>query len=254
MPGRSATSCASSSGAACCARVLARRSRRSPRCRSRGVAFDSREVEPGRSSWPCPAPRSTATTSPRPRSGAAPWRSLPSARSPRLGVPQLLVGSSRSSLALAAAWINGFPSHSARRRRRHRHGRQDDDLVPGPRDARRVRPARRPDQHDRGRSSAARAAATPGRRRPRRRRSSPTCARWSTPATNSRSSSRPRTAWPSNALPRSPTTSAVLTNITHEHLDLHGTYRGLRRRQALALRPTRRRRRPTRTRAGQSRR
>ncbi len=30
---------------------------------------------------------------------------------PRLGVPQLLVGSSRSALALAAAWLNGFPSH-----------------------------------------------------------------------------------------------------------------------------------------------
>jgi UDP-N-acetylmuramoyl-L-alanyl-D-glutamate--2,6-diaminopimelate ligase len=30
---------------------------------------------------------------------------------PRLGVPQLLVGSSRSALALAAAWLNRFPSY-----------------------------------------------------------------------------------------------------------------------------------------------
>jgi len=30
---------------------------------------------------------------------------------PRLGVPQLLVGSSRSALALSAAWLNGFPSY-----------------------------------------------------------------------------------------------------------------------------------------------
>jgi len=31
---------------------------------------------------------------------------------PRTGVPQLLVGSSRAALAVAAAWLNDFPSHS----------------------------------------------------------------------------------------------------------------------------------------------
>ena len=61
-------------------------------------------------------------------------------------------------------------------------------------------------------------------------------------ATAGRSSSRPPTGWPRSASARSPTTSAVHTNVTHEHLEFHRTpeaYRAAKRRlfERLAVGP-----------------
>ncbi len=49
----------------------------------------------------------------------------------------------------------GDPTRGARRGRRHRHQRQDDDRLPGPRAARGRRPPDRPARHRQARSSAA---------------------------------------------------------------------------------------------------
>ena len=111
---------------------------------------------PGRCSWRSPGSTPTATTSwPRRPRPAPPPRSS-TGRSPTSTCPQLVVDDTRLALATAAAWWYGDPSARAGGRRDHRHGRQDDDLVPrhgGPRGG------RDPDRDDRhGRD--------PDRRRP----------------------------------------------------------------------------------------
>ena len=54
------------------------------------------------------------------------------------------------------------------------------------------------------------------------------CGRWSAPATAPPSSRRPRTGWRWDGSRPSPTTSPILTNLTHEHLELHGTWEAYR--------------------------
>ena len=149
---------------------------------------------------------------------------------PDVALPQLVVDRSAAALAEAAAWWYGDPSHRARRRRDHRHGRQDDDLVPRRRPRSRPpasragsigtvatqigdRPRGEPGAHDDARRAGAPAGAPgDGRRRQRGRRSS----------------RRPRTASPRTASSAIAYDVAILTNLTHEHLEFHGSWEAYR--------------------------
>ncbi len=76
------------------------------------VVFDSRTVEPGDLFVAVPG----AATDGHEHAAAAAGRGAAALIAERAiagaNVPQLLVGSSRSALAVAAAWLYGFPSHS----------------------------------------------------------------------------------------------------------------------------------------------
>ena len=76
-----------------------------------GIDYDSRQVESGHVFVAVPGAESdghdyAASAVERGAVAVIAERALPA-----LGVPQLLVASSRSALALAAAWFNGFPSY-----------------------------------------------------------------------------------------------------------------------------------------------
>ena len=77
-----------------------------------GVAFDSRAAEPGTLFVAVPGAEADGHdfAAAAVQNGAA--AVIAERAIARLGVPQILVGSSRSSLAVAAAWINGHPSKS----------------------------------------------------------------------------------------------------------------------------------------------
>ena len=76
-----------------------------------GVDFDSRSVKPGHVFVAVPGAEIDGHEYAADAVGRGAMAVLAERAMPRLGVPQLLVGSSRSALALAAAWSNGFPSH-----------------------------------------------------------------------------------------------------------------------------------------------
>ncbi len=76
-----------------------------------GVDFDSRSVEPGHVFVAVPGAEIDGHEFAADAVGRGAMAVIAERAMPRLGVPQLLVGSSRSALALAAAWSNGFPSH-----------------------------------------------------------------------------------------------------------------------------------------------
>ena len=167
---------------------------------------------------------------------------------PDAALPQLVVDRSAAALAEAAAWWYGDPSHRARRRRDHRHGRQDDDVVPrggrargrGPLDRAR-RHGRDPDRDGRARPTPS-TLTTPGAPALQR------ALRAMAGDGNARRGRRDDLARPRRGpRPRaSPTTLAILTNLTHEHLEFHGSWEAYRDAEAVALRAPRRRARPTR--------
>ena len=117
-----------------------------------------------------------------------------------------------------------LPQPRPGRDRHHRHGRQDDDLVPGPGDARRVRLPGGSD-HARSRPSAAASAkGYSGHTTPEApivqadlRAMADAGDRFAVVETTSHGLALERVAEVAYDV-------AVLTNITHEHLDLHGTY------------------------------
>ena len=76
-----------------------------------GVDFDSRSVEPGHLFVAVPGAESDGHDYAEAAVGRGAIAVIAERALPRLGVPQLLVGSSRSALALAAAWLNRFPSY-----------------------------------------------------------------------------------------------------------------------------------------------
>src|SRR6187402_1959680 len=76
-----------------------------------GVAFDSREVEPGGVFVAVPGLEIDGHDYAEAAIAKGAVAVIAERALPRLGVPQLLVGSSRSALALAAAWLNHFPSY-----------------------------------------------------------------------------------------------------------------------------------------------
>ena len=76
-----------------------------------GVDFDSRTVEPGHVFVAVPGAEIDGHEFAADAVARGAMAVIAERAMPRLGVPQLLVGSSRSALALAAAWSNGFPSH-----------------------------------------------------------------------------------------------------------------------------------------------
>ena len=126
-------------------------------------------------------------------------------------------------------------------RRDHRHGRQDDDLVPR---RRRARGGRHPDRDDRhGRDPDRRRPG--GERGPRHdprgaRRSSARSGRWSRAGD---AAAVIETTSHGLALDRVDAIAydvAILTNLTHEHLELHGTWEAYRDAKLLAVRAARR--------------
>lgn len=76
-----------------------------------GVDFDSREVEAGHVFVAIPGAESDGHDFAVDAVARGAIAVIAERAVARLGVPQLLVGSSRSSLALAAAWLNGYPSY-----------------------------------------------------------------------------------------------------------------------------------------------
>ena len=156
------------------------------------LAFDSRDVRPGRSSSASRALSADGHDFAAEAVAARRRRARRRARRSTLAVPQLVVPDARAAMAPAADAFFGYPTRELDGRRGHRHERQDDDRFPALLDPRRRRPAARAAGHDRvpGRRRAA------GRRPARRRRRS-TCsersARCSTPATGAARWRRPRT-------------------------------------------------------------
>lgn len=76
-----------------------------------GLAFDSRAVEAGHVFVAVPGAESDGHDFAADAVARGAVAVIAERAVARLGVPQLLVGSSRSALALAAAWLNGFPSY-----------------------------------------------------------------------------------------------------------------------------------------------
>ena len=199
-------------------RPAARRAARRPRDRPapawprspvRGVTDDSREVRPGALFVAVAgAPRRR----PRVRGGGGRGRRRGGHRrapAPEVALPQLVVDRQPAGARRRGRLVVRRPEPRAGGRRDHRHGRQDDDLVPRRRGARGGRHPDRDDRHGRDRGSAAsrRAnaehATTPeapelqaALRRDGRR-----------PATARPSSRRRRTGWRSTGSTASPTTS-----------------------------------------------
>ena len=191
----------------------------------RGVTDDSRAVRPGRAvRRDRRAATSTATTSspggrgrrrrghrraPAPRARAAAARRRPDAAG---------AGDARPRGGTA------IPSRRARRGRDHRHGRQDDDVVP------RRRPRSRPPVCPTGLIGTV-ATRIGGSREPNAEHattpSAPSCrrrsARWSTAAT---AAAVIETTSHGLALDRVGGIAydvAILTNLSHEHLEFHGS-------------------------------
>ncbi|MGI8928027.1 MAG: UDP-N-acetylmuramoyl-L-alanyl-D-glutamate--2,6-diaminopimelate ligase [Candidatus Limnocylindrales bacterium] len=77
----------------------------------RGIDFDSRSVEAGHVFVAVPGAESDGHDFAADAVARGAVAVIAERAVARLGVPQLLVGSSRSALALAAAWLNGFPSY-----------------------------------------------------------------------------------------------------------------------------------------------
>ena len=76
-----------------------------------GIDFDSRAVAPGHVFVAVPGAESDGHDFAESAVAKGAAAVIAERALPRLGVPQILVGSSRSALALAAAWFNGFPSY-----------------------------------------------------------------------------------------------------------------------------------------------
>ena len=76
----------------------------------RGIDFDSREGQPGHVFVAVPGAESDGHDYAAAAVGRGAIAVIAERAIGRLGVPQLLVGSSRSALAIAAAWFYGFPS------------------------------------------------------------------------------------------------------------------------------------------------
>ena len=113
--------------------------------------------------------------------------------------------------------------------RHHRHRRQDDDVLPRRRRPRGRRGADRDDRDGRPADRRRGRARTRSTRRPRTRRSSSApFGRCASPATSRPSSRRRRTAWPSSGSGSVAYDVAILTNVTHEHLEFHGTWEAYR--------------------------
>ena len=125
-------------------------------------------------------------------------------------------------MAVAADEFFGQPDRGARRRGRHRDERQDDDgfLLAAILEAAGLRPG--PDRHDRDARSAA-SGGRPCARRPRRSTSSARSGRCSTRATAAARWRRRRTARSSGGSTASASPCLVFTNLSQDHLDLHGT-------------------------------
>ena len=121
--------------------------------------------------------------------------------------------------------------------RHHRHRWQDDHGESALQHAGRGRQTCRADQHRQRRHrrpEPTRPGCTPPPPMPPT--SSATWPRCATPAPRSRCWRRLRTVWRSIASPAVPFDIAVVTNITHEHLDFHGTYEAYRDAKALLFR------------------
>ena len=178
-------------------------------------------VRPGTLFVAVPATTSTGTsTSRRPRPPAPPPRSS-SARSPSVDVPQLVVAALAAGARARGGAGGTATRRDARRRRGHRDGRQDDDLVP--RASPRSRPPGCHGAHRDGRDEGRRAARAPrGARHDARRARAPGDARGDgrRRATRPRSSRRRRTAsrWTassgSRTTPRSSRTSPTSTSTS----------------------------------------
>ena len=155
------------------------------------------------------------------RSSAAPSRSSSSASS-TCRVPQLVVADARDGARPRRRRVLRRADARARGRRRHRDEREDDDRVPALRDPRRGRPQPGPPRHDREprrRRAAGGHAHDAGVGRP----PADASARCSTRATARSRWRRPRTAPSSGGSSACASRALAFTNLSPEHLDLHGT-------------------------------
>ena len=223
--GRSVIWFASSSSAACCAVCCAARCA-AGRDRVGGVTSTRARPSPERCSWPCPARSRTATTSRRRRSQNGATAVIAERAIARLGVPQMLVGSSRSSLAtgrgvdqrlsragqLGVVGITGTDGKTTTsylvRAMLGECGLPAGLIT-----------------HDRGDRRRGELAARPGKTTPEAPDDSVgTAGAWSKPATDSPWSESTSHGLALERVAQVAYDIAVLTNITHEHLDLHGTF------------------------------
>ena len=140
----------------------------------------ARGRRPARSSSACAGATPTGTRSRRPRPRSARRRSSSSIRVD-VDLPQLVVPDVRAAMPAAAALFFGDPTARARRRRDHRHEREDDHRVPArailEADGRQTGLLTNIERRVGGES------ARPGSTRPRRSTCSGCSARWPTPAT-----------------------------------------------------------------------
>ena len=148
---------------------------------------------------------------------------------PDVALPQLVVDRSPAALADAAAVVVRRPEPRARRRRDHRHGRQDDDVVPRRRGARGRRSCRP--------GCVGTVETKIGASR------EPNPEHMTTPGAPELQRALRAMVAAGNAAAVVETTShglaadrvrgiaydaAILTNLTHEHLEFHGTWEAYR--------------------------
>ena len=159
---------------------------------------------------------------------------------PEVALPQLVVDRSQPAVAVRGRVVVRRPEPRAGRGRDHRHGRQDDDLVPRRRPRSR-RPASGPGW------SARSSTRIGGTQEPNEEHAT-------TPdAPRLQAALRAMVAGGDRAAVIETTSHglalervggiaydvAILTNVSHEHLEFHGTFEAYRRRQALPVRAAR---------------
>ena len=215
-----------------------------------GVTHDSRRVRPG---WlfvavpgehhdghdHAPAAVAAGAVGARPGAGHAHARACPRCWSAR-----------RARRSPSPPLVRGRPEPRPGRRGHHRHRRQDDDRRTSCARCSRPRRCPRACWAPSMSSSAARAWATPGApRRPRRPSSRRCCAAWSMRGDRFAVVESTSHGLAQERVGEVAYDVAVLTNVTHEHLEFHRHAGGLPGRQAAPVRAARDRARPTPTRA-----
>ena len=194
----------------------------------RGVTNDSREVRDGSLFVAIPGLHADGHDFVAAAAAAGAAAVIVDHALPEVAIPQLVVAETRTAPGQRRRLVVRRPEPRSGGRRDHRHGRQDDDLVPGRRGARGGRDPDRDDRHGRD----------PDRRRPDRQRGPRHDPEAPGPPAALRAMARAgdtaaviETTSHGLALGRVDAIAydvAILTNLTHEHLELHGTWEAYR--------------------------
>ncbi len=195
----------------------------------RGVTHDSREVRPGSIFVAVPGIHVDGHEFVEAAAAAGAAAALVEPPIAGLALPQLIVADSRARTRDRRGLVVRRPEPGPGGRRDHGYGRQDDDVVPGGGGARGGRHPDRDDRHgrdpDRGHPGGeprarddARGAGAPARISPR----------WSAAGDQAAVIETTSHGLALRRVDDIRYDVAILTNLTHEHLELHGTWEAYR--------------------------